>query len=141
MTREKDSKLMDYQSIALTTVSETLWRLSIKSGPANLITPTFVSELGDFVRRVEMASALKVVIFESGIEDFFLNHFDLSQAALFPGGREKPVWVDLVLALTNSPVIPSRQYAAGRAEAGTNSRWHAICVTRAGKRRFSGSPR
>lgn len=110
---------MDYQTITLKFVSESLWRVSIKNAPVNLITPTFVSEIADLVTRINKASALKVVIFESGTEHFFLNHFDLTQAAAFPGGREKPAWVDMVLALTNSPVI-SIASIRGRTRGGGN---------------------
>lgn len=96
---------MSYQTLNLNTVSDRVWKVAIRNAPMNLVTPTFVTEMADLVSRMDAHSSLRVVIFESAIEHFFLNHFDLTQAAKFPGGIEKPVWVEMILALTNAPVI------------------------------------
>lgn len=131
---------MDYQTITLNLVSEGLWRILIKTGPVNLVTPTFVTEIADLVARINKASSLKVVIFESATDHFFLNHFDLTQAAAFPGGREKPAWVDMVLGLTNSPVI-SIASIRGRTRGGGNEFAQACDLRYASREKaFFGQP-
>lgn len=96
---------MAYQTISVTELSESIWTVSIKSGPVNLVTPTFVTEMADFASQLASSPTLRVVIFESSVEHFFLNHFDLTQAAAFPGGTETPLWVEMILQMTKAPVI------------------------------------
>ena len=51
---------------------------------------------------------IQVVVFDSGVPDFFFNHFDLAAAADFPapeGEDAVPVWTDLVLKLSKAPYI------------------------------------
>jgi enoyl-CoA hydratase/carnithine racemase len=51
---------------------------------------------------------IQVVVFKSGVPDFFLNHFDLAAAADFPapeGSDAVPIWTDVVLRLTKAPYI------------------------------------
>jgi enoyl-CoA hydratase/carnithine racemase len=51
---------------------------------------------------------IQVVVFKSGVPDFFFNHFDLAAAADFPvpeGKEAVPIWTDIVLKLTKAPYI------------------------------------
>jgi enoyl-CoA hydratase/carnithine racemase len=102
---EIEGSTMEYRTLAVSPVSERLWRIAFRNAPMNLVTPEFVAEISDVVFRMNENDELRVVIFESAIEHFFLNHFDLTQARAFPGGRDDPLWVKMILALTSSPVI------------------------------------
>jgi enoyl-CoA hydratase/carnithine racemase len=65
---------------------------------------------------------VKVLLFRSATEDYFLNHFDLGQARDFPVEQTAPpvpTWVDLVLRLSRSPVI-SIASIQGRTRGGGN---------------------
>ncbi|MFM2320085.1 MAG: hypothetical protein RLZZ215_2706 [Pseudomonadota bacterium] len=90
--------------------------------PVNLIVPQLVRELHDLVQAFSNDESVKVVIFRSGIEGFFLNHFNLSQAADFPildTPEQTPVWVDLVLRLSHAPFV-SIASIRGRTRGGGN---------------------
>ena len=46
---------------------------------------------------------IQVLVFKSGLPDFFINHFDIAATADFPGGTDDyavPIWTDLVLRLS-----------------------------------------
>ena len=84
------------------------WRVTFNAPPLNLITPELVAELRDVVFRVSTDPQLKVVVFDSANDQFFLSHFDLARAREFPvqpGPDGLPTWVDLVLLLSKAPVI------------------------------------
>lgn len=99
-----------------------LWQVTFANPPFNLVVPETVSALHAIVREMDADSDLKVILFESGIQGFFLNHFDLSQAQDFPVEATDPpvpTWVDLVLRLSRSPVI-SIASVRGRTRGGGN---------------------
>lgn len=99
-----------------------LWRITIANPPFNLVVPEMVSALHTVVLDLERDSDVRVVVFESAIEGYFINHFDLAKAQdfpLLPGDPPIPTWVDLVLRLSRSPVI-SIASIRGRTRGGGN---------------------
>ncbi len=99
-----------------------LWQVTIANPPFNLVVPEMVSALHAVVLEMELDSEVKVILFKSGIERFFINHFDLSKAQDFPmesTNPKLPTWVDLVLRLSKSPVI-SIASIRGRTRGGGN---------------------
>jgi enoyl-CoA hydratase/carnithine racemase len=65
---------------------------------------------------------VQVVIFTSSVSDYFFNHFNLAEASKFPtlpGADPMPVWVDLVLRLSQAPFI-SIASIRGRTRGGGN---------------------
>jgi enoyl-CoA hydratase/carnithine racemase len=82
--------------------------ITFSNPPVNLITGQTVTRLHELVAELGNDPGIQVVIFESGVPDFFLNHFDLAAAADFPvpeGNDAVPIWTDLVLRLTKAPYI------------------------------------
>ena len=74
----------------------------------NLVTGQTVTRLHELVAELGDDPGIQVVVFKSGVPDFFLNHFDLGDAADFPvpeGNDAVPVWTDVVLRLTKAPYI------------------------------------
>jgi enoyl-CoA hydratase/carnithine racemase len=99
-----------------------LWQVTIANPPFNLVVPEMVSALHSVVKDMDRDPEVKVIIFKSEIEGYFINHFDLSKAQDFPiesTNPPSPTWVDLVLRLSRSPVI-SIASIRGRTRGGGN---------------------
>lgn len=98
-----------------------IWVATIHNPPFNLVVPQMVRELHDLVVGMDQ-SDVRVVLFQSDVDGYFINHFDLAQAADFPmldTDPPLPGWTDLVLRLTRSPVI-SIAKIRGRTRGGGN---------------------
>lgn len=94
--------------VTLTRVSPQIARITYANPPVNLIVGDTVRRLTDVVTALVTDPDLQVVVFDSGIPDFFVNHFDLAHLADFPGASEstgRSAWTDLVLQLTAAPFI------------------------------------
>jgi enoyl-CoA hydratase/carnithine racemase len=92
--------------------------------PANVIVPETVARLHEVVVELSRDERVQVVVFTSGTDGFFFNHFDLRQAARFPSipgpdGAAVPMWVDLVLRLSKAPFV-SIAKIRGRTRGGGN---------------------
>jgi enoyl-CoA hydratase/carnithine racemase len=96
--------------VRLNRVSPALWRVVLDNPPLNLMGPPFVLELRQIVDAIETDEHVKVVIFESAVENFFLNHSDflakledLTSISQGPTGLE--AWPDILVRLTRAPVV------------------------------------
>lgn len=108
--------------VRLDRLSAQLWQITINNPPFNLVVPEMVSALHSIVTSMDRDPEVKVVVFRSAIEGYFINHFDLNKARDFPvepGTPPLPTWVDLVLRLSRSPVI-SIASIRGRTRGGGN---------------------
>lgn len=86
------------------------WRVSFDNPPLNLMGPEFVLKFRDIMGVLEAAEDLKVVVFESAVEGFFLNHSDfhasfedLKSIPQGPTGLE--AWPDILVRLTRAPFV------------------------------------
>jgi enoyl-CoA hydratase/carnithine racemase len=82
--------------------------ITFSNPPANLIVPETVIRLHEIVVDLSTDPDIQVLVFKSGLPDFFINHFDIAAAADFPGGTDDaavPLWTDLVLRLSKAPFI------------------------------------
>jgi enoyl-CoA hydratase/carnithine racemase len=64
--------------------SPAYWRIVINNPPLNLFDPTMFAELNVLMDDIEKDTDLKVVVFESGDEDFFMNHHDVENRLTVP---------------------------------------------------------
>lgn len=99
-----------------------LWQVTIANPPFNLVVPEIVSALHAVVANMDRDPEVKVIVFRSELEGYFINHFDLSKTQDFPFESTSPplpTWVDLVLRLSKSPVI-SIASIRGRTRGGGN---------------------
>ena len=83
-------------------------KITFANPPVNLIVGETVLRLAEIVDELATDPDIQVVVFDSGVPDFFYNHFDLAAAADFPapeGEGAVPVWTDLVLKLSKAPYI------------------------------------
>jgi enoyl-CoA hydratase/carnithine racemase len=72
--------------------------------------PEFVVELGEIMTAIETDENLKVVVFDSAVDGFFLNHSDftvkleeLTSLPQGPTGLE--AWPDILVRITRAPVV------------------------------------
>jgi enoyl-CoA hydratase/carnithine racemase len=96
--------------IRLTRVSSAYWRVTFDNPPLNVMGPQFVSEMREIITTVEADEEVKVVVFDSAVEGFFLNHSDfyadmkdLTSMPQGPTGLE--AWPDILVRLTHMPVV------------------------------------
>lgn len=61
--------------------SDALLEVVVHNPPFNLVVPEMVSRLHDVVVDAEADADLKIVVFKSALPGYFINHFDLAQAA------------------------------------------------------------
>jgi enoyl-CoA hydratase/carnithine racemase len=96
--------------VRLNRVSPTYWRVIFDNPPLNLMGPEFVVEFGRIVKLIEDDEQLGVVVFESAVKGFFLNHSDftvkleeLTSLPQGPTGLE--AWPDILVRITHAPVV------------------------------------
>jgi len=96
--------------IRLNRQSPAYWRVIFDNPPLNVMGPEFVLEFGDIIRAIETDEQVKVVVFESAVEGFYLNHSDflakledLTSLPQGPTGLE--AWPDIMVRLTRAPVV------------------------------------
>ena len=96
--------------IRLTRSSPGYWRITFDNPPLNLMGPEFVLELREIMTAIETDEELRVVVFDSAVEGFFLNHSDflakledLTRIPQGPTGLE--AWPDILVRLTRAPVV------------------------------------
>src|ERR1700726_1178376 len=86
------------------------WRVIFDNPPLNLMGPEFVLEFRDIMTAIETDEQVKVVVFESAVEGFFLNHSDflakleeLTSIPQGPTGLE--AWPDILVRLTRAAFV------------------------------------
>jgi enoyl-CoA hydratase/carnithine racemase len=96
--------------IRLTRTSSTYWRITFDNPPLNVMGPQFVREMREIITAVETDEEVKVVVFDSAVEGFFLNHSDfyadmkdLTSMPQGPTGLE--AWPDILVRITRAPVV------------------------------------
>jgi enoyl-CoA hydratase/carnithine racemase len=96
--------------IKVTRTSPAYWRITFDNPPLNLMGPEFVLEFREIVTAVETDEQVRVLVFDSAVEGFFLNHSDfnakledLTSIPQGPTGLE--AWPDILVRLTHAPVV------------------------------------
>src|SRR6478609_6470388 len=96
--------------VRLNRVTPSHCRVVLDNPPLNLMGPEFVSQIREIVTELENDDRVKVVIFESAVDGFFLNHSDflanfdaLTSSPQGPTGLE--AWPDVLVRLTRAPFV------------------------------------
>jgi enoyl-CoA hydratase/carnithine racemase len=96
--------------IRIDRASNAYWRITFENPPLNVMGPQFVREFRDIIASIEADAELKVVVFDSAVEGFFLNHSDfftnfgdLTSIPQGPTGLE--AWPDILVRLTRAAVV------------------------------------
>ncbi len=96
--------------IRLNRVSPAYWRITFNNPPLNVMGPQFVQEFREVVTAIEDDEQVKVVVFDSAVEGFFLNHSDFlanfeDLKRIPPGPTGLEAWPDILVRLTRAPVV------------------------------------
>jgi enoyl-CoA hydratase/carnithine racemase len=85
------------------------WRVLFDHPPLNIVGVGMFEGLQDLLARMDASPSLRVVVFESANPDFYLAHFDLSEASLSllktAGPSGITILMDTFIRLTKSPVV------------------------------------
>ncbi len=63
-------------SIRLARMSSAYWKVSFDIPPLNIFGPANIPQLQEIVGLLETDQRVKVVVFDSAVEGFFLYHYD-----------------------------------------------------------------
>ncbi len=95
--------------IRVTRRSPAYWRVTIDNPPINVMGPEMVREFQEVINALEADEQVRVVVFDSAVDDYFLNHSDftakLEDLTGMPAGPTGlPPWPDFLARLTRLPV-------------------------------------
>src|SRR6201996_886082 len=96
--------------IRLTRRSAAYWRVTIDNQPINVMSPEMIGHFHEVINALETDDDVRVVVFDSAVDDYFLNHSDFTAnfddfTALPAGPTGLPPWPDFLARLTRSPVV------------------------------------
>ncbi|CAG9247417.1 enoyl-CoA hydratase/isomerase family protein [Paraburkholderia caribensis] len=96
--------------IRVTQRSPAYWRVTIDNPPINVMGPPMVQQFNEVIDALETDEHVKVVVFDSAVDGYFLNHSDFTAnldelTALPPGRSGLPQWPDFLVRLPRAPVV------------------------------------
>src|SRR5262252_8854809 len=98
------------KQIVLTRRSAAYWRATIDHPPLNIFGPDTVPHLNEIITALETDEDVKVIVFDSAIEGFFLTHYDFlakieDTTSLPPGPTGLQPLPDMLVRLSRAPVV------------------------------------
>jgi enoyl-CoA hydratase/carnithine racemase len=89
--------------------SPAYWRVTFDNPPLNVMGPEMVRQFQGLIDRVEADDDVRVVVFDSAVDGFFLNHSDFTapleeMTSMSPGPTGLAPWPDFLVRLTRAPV-------------------------------------
>ena len=101
---------MKTAQVSLNRVSSAQCRVVFDNPPLNLMDAEFVLEIREIVSGLEKDERVKVVVFESAVDGFFLNHSDFrarleDMTSIPQGPTGLEAWPDILVRLTRAPFV------------------------------------
>jgi enoyl-CoA hydratase/carnithine racemase len=98
------------KQVRLTRRSAAYWRVTIDNPPINVMGPETVRQFQQIIDSVETEKDVRVVVFDSAVDGYFLNHSDFMAkledlTSMPPGPTGLPPWPDFLVRLTRAPVV------------------------------------
>ena len=86
------------------------WRVTFDHPPLNIFGPETIPQLNESSRRWKPTTQVKVVVFDSAVEGFFLTHYDFlapldDSTSLPPGPTGLQQLPDMLVRLSSAPVV------------------------------------
>ena len=86
------------------------WRVTFDHPPLNIFGPETIPQLNEIITGLETNEEVKVVVFESAVEGFFLTHYDFlakleDSTSLPPGRTGLQALPDMLARLSRAPVV------------------------------------
>jgi len=106
---EKTDLTATNRQIYLTQRSPHYWRVTINHPPLNIFGPKTIPQLNEIITAIETDKELKVVVFDSAIDGFFMTHYDFvakveETTSLPPGPTGLQPLPDMLVRLSRAPV-------------------------------------
>src|SRR5213595_1380090 len=97
------------KQIHLTRRSPSYWRVTIDHPPLNIFGPETIPQLNEVITALETDEDVKVVVFDSAVQGFFLTHYDFlakleDTTGLPPGSTGLQALPDMLARLSRAPV-------------------------------------
>src|SRR5215475_10913044 len=98
------------QRVLMTRHSPAYWRVTFNHPPLNIFGPATIPQLDQIITAVETDEDVKVVVFDSAVEGFFLTHYDFlakleETTSLPPGPTGLQPLPDMLVRLSRAPVV------------------------------------
>lgn len=98
------------KQIRLVKRSPMYWRVTFDRPPLNIFGPEALPQLNEIVTALETDPAVKVVVFDSAVEGFFLTHYDFlakpeDTTSLPPGPTGLQQLPDMLVRISRAPVV------------------------------------
>ena len=95
--------------IRITQRTPAYWRVTFDNPPLNVMGPEMVREFQEVIGALESDERVRVVVFDSAVDGYFLNHSDFTAklenlTSLPPGPTGLPPWPDFLVRLPRLPV-------------------------------------
>src|SRR5882762_10453444 len=96
--------------IRLARRSPTYWQVTFDHPPLNIFGPETIPQLNEIITALEIDEHVKVVVFDSAVEGFFLTHYDFlarleDLTGLPPGPTGLQPLPDMLVRLSRAPVV------------------------------------
>jgi len=90
--------------------SPSYWRVTFDRPPLNIFGPETIPQLNEVITSLETDNQVKVVVFDSAVEGFFLTHYDFlarleDSTRLDPGPTGLWPLPDMLVRLSRAPVV------------------------------------
>src|SRR5260221_5509600 len=97
------------KQIHLTRRSPNYWRVTLDHPPLNIFGPGTIPQLNEVITAIETDEHVKVVVFDSAVEGFFMTHYDFlapveDTTRLPPGPTGLQPLPDMLVRLSRAPV-------------------------------------
>ena len=98
------------RQIRLERRSRSYWRVTFDLPPLNIFGPKEIPQLNEIITALETDEQVKVVVFDSAVEGFFLTHYDFlakleDSTSLPPGPTGLQPLPDMLVRLSRAPVV------------------------------------
>lgn len=98
------------KQILLQRLSPAWWRVTFDHPPLNIFGPDALPQLKEAVTAIETDPEVKVVVFDSAVDDFFITHYDFladpeATLSLPPGPTGLQQLPDLLVRISRAPVV------------------------------------
>jgi enoyl-CoA hydratase/carnithine racemase len=86
------------------------WRVTFDLPPVNIFGPKETLQLSEIISLIEKDEQVKVVVFDSAVDGFFLTHYDFlapleESAKIPPGPTGLQALPDMLVRLSRAPVV------------------------------------
>jgi len=106
----RPEKVLTAKRVRLERRLPSYWRVTFDHPPLNIFGPESIPQLNEIVTAIETDEQVKVVVFDSAVEGFFLTHYDFlapleDSTRIPPGPTGLQALPDMLARLSRAPVV------------------------------------